>query len=181
MLFLYGDLGTTDDFMDFIDTVLTPLSNENVKWVQDVHSSICHFSSHEDLGGISELLHEILDDKIAAFFLFEVPFQFGMRMDTKLMNHLFDLTTDTGYFRIRENQDIDDEFLEWNKQQIQDLGFKDERFDFTEEDESPNDVRKIKQTYVEPLMMDAILDKIASKGIESLTVEEKKYLKNLSD
>jgi hypothetical protein len=181
MLFLYGNLGTTEDFSSFVDAIFESLTEDNVKFVQDSYSAICHFSSTEGLQDMTEFFSEIFDDHISAFFLFETPNMFGMRLDNNLTAHLFDLNADSGYHRFNHDHNIDEDFLRWNRKEIQNLGFSDFKDDFIDEEPSPNDIFRIKQTYVEPLRMDNILDKIATKGIESLTVEEKKYLKNLSD
>jgi hypothetical protein len=185
LLFLYGDLGNSDEFSHFVNALFEPLTDERVKWVQDRYSAICHFSSEENIESINEFFNYILDDRITVFLLLERPNRLGMKLDDRVANHLFDLKLNTGYFNpqslFRNQDDFDTNFVKWNQKEIEDLGFKDDFRDFTDEEDSPNDVRQIRRNYKQPLGMDEILDKIAAKGIESLTSEEKKYLKNLSD
>jgi hypothetical protein len=182
---LYGELGSTEEFIEFINSVFQSVTDENVKYVQDTYSAICHFSSLETIDSMSEFFNYIFDERIVAFFLMERPNKVGVRLESRLADHLFDLKISTGYNNPSDifgiNKNIDEEFIKWNRKQIDDLGVKDEKGGFNEEEESINDVRNIKQNYKEPLRMDMILDKIARSGIESLTSEEKKYLKNLSD
>lgn len=61
------------------------------------------------------------------------------------------------------------------------ITIEDEEYDEDEEEEEEDEIKKIierKNITVKPENLDTILDKIASKGIESLTKKEKQFLEN---
>jgi hypothetical protein len=168
-------------FSGFINSIFEPVSNESVKFVQDRSSAICHFSSWERLEALTEYFNYILGDEITAYVLLERPKSMGLRMEEQLYRHLMDLHSPGGGFGLMgRNDGLDEEFLKWSEKQIRDLNLEDNLHNPFEDEDGSSELRKIRERTGAPLTMDTILDKITLSGYESLSAEEKNYLKNLS-
>lgn len=184
ILFLYGDLGSTNDFLEYISPVLEPICRGNFKYIQDRYSSICYFSSPESIHELNDYLNWVFQEKVHTFIVMEEPKAYGLKMKEGMTDHLFSLNTDTGYGITLNEMVNDPDFISFHEKEIKKLmdEFSDEMLDFLpyDEEEEPDEIQRIRRNYKPKLRMDNILDKIGVEGIESLNEEEKKYLRKLS-
>lgn len=182
MLFLYGNLGNTIEFSNLITSIFKPITEGRLKFVQDKACAICHFTSKEKLEDLTKFFDDIFDDNISAFILIEKS-AFGFSMSDDMANHLFDLNQMTGYENYSKllTNPFEEDFLRWVDKTIIDLGVNEKFRDKIEDDDEGLDLSRIRASYKEPLRVDTILDKISISGYTSLNVEEKNFLKKISE
>lgn len=158
-------MGYWDDITEIITElieVLTPVTAgaRTIKYVHADNALICIFRSKEDFVEIDEYFENAFRDIVEVYILAPKTRNFGIRMEETLKHHLLS---------VKSVENKDGIVL----QNLKDLIKTKENIE-----QSTKEVRIPKKPVV--LDLDTILDKISAEGIDSLTPEEKSFLKDQS-
>ena len=166
LLFLLGEFKSINNpLTQIIDTLSFVIGTPYLKYVHHDNLIVAHFESYDTLEDIHFFLNTTLDDTILSYFLIPKPRKLGMRLDEELEQHLTDLKKNT----FKSDEKIIKEKLNKNINHINEVlhGYTD-KF-----------INKLKDKTIE-YNLDEILDKINQQGLETLTLEEKNFLDNIS-
>jgi|TARA_R110002012_G_scaffold313239_1_gene524678 hypothetical protein len=158
-------MGYWDDITDIITElieVLTPVTSgtRTIKYIHADNALICIFRSKEDFAEMNDYIESAFRDIVEVYILLPKTRNFGIRMEETLKRHLLSAQTP---------QNDDGVVL----QNLKELIKSDKN-----PEQSSDEVRIPKKPVV--LDLDTILDKISAEGIDSLTPEEKSFLKDQS-
>lgn len=154
-----------------------------LKFMHGPGSAIVSFRSKESLEDLQEYMNEHIPDFVMNYFFMVKPRKMGYRLPDGLEEHIFNLDKDTREIITNQDKIIDEyEILNQEDKDLYDIVKKvDDIFDEFLKD-IPNSVIEeaasvmLGEDQFEEYSIDSILDKIAEKGIESLTEREKNFL-----
>tara|TARA_Y100001938_G_scaffold133328_1_gene192566 strand:+ start:960 stop:1532 length:573 start_codon:yes stop_codon:yes gene_type:complete len=169
LLFILGNFLTSKpvhkDVNDIIEILSILLEGKSLKYIHHDNLIMAHFQSHEDIETIDNFLSENVSPDIFAYFLIPKPRKMGIRLDDDLQDHLMNLNKNTFSKDSSINKDyFSDDFLHISEVLS---SFKEDMM---------SEMKKHNKVEYDTFSVDDILDKINDSGIESLTVEEKKFL-----
>ncbi len=190
LLFLYGEYENTDKIIELIALQISNFTSNDsyVKYNYGGSNAVMFFESEFSFYELRDYVHLILENICSQYFLMEKPKGFYAYMPAELKLNLFNLTEDN----IKEKKDIEETKSEKNE-------FKNmfDAFDkfiintannfFDESNLSEEDMEKMfvnitnKMKGEKTPTIDEILDKISNKGIESLSLKERKILDKYSN
>jgi len=190
LLFLYGEYENTDKIIELIALQISNFTSNDsyVKYNYGGSNAVMFFESELSFYELRDYVHLILENICSQYFLMEKPKGFYAYMPAELKLNLFNLTEDN----IKEKKDIEETKSEKNE-------FKNmfDAFDkfiintannfFDESNLSEEDMEKMfvnitnKMKGEKTPTIDEILDKISNKGIESLSLKERKILDKYSN
>lgn len=192
LLFLYGEYENTDKIIELIALQISNFTSNDsyVKYNYGGSNAVMFFESEFSFYELRDYVHLILENICSQYFLMEKPKGLYAYMPAELKLNLFNLTEDN----IKEKKDIEETKNEKNE-------FKNmfDAFDkfiintansfFDESNLSEEDMErmfvnitnKMKGGKEDSPTIDEILDKISNKGIESLSLSERKILDEYSN
>jgi|688.fasta_scaffold267432_2 hypothetical protein len=173
MLFLYGDFAESEKITEDITLQLVTItSSEYLKFTYGEYGAAIHFRSKELFSELKEYIDMVFNDITDQYFLVEIKGNYDIKMPRKMKKDFLNID---GIVKKEEtrNGTIN---VEEEKNRINNIkNFSFEMFlPILDENEF---LRNRKQEIIEPTV-DEILDKIAEKGIQSLTESEKNILDN---
>lgn len=158
-------LGYWEDITQIITElieVLTPVTegSRTIKYVHADNALICIFRSREEFKEIDEYFENAFKEIVEVYILTPKSRNFGIRMESNLKKHLLS----------RKSSKNDKGMV---LQELKDL--------IKNKDKKEPSILKTRIIKKPPILdLDAILDKISAEGIDSLTPEEKTFLKEES-
>jgi hypothetical protein len=173
MLFLYGDFAESEKITEDITLQLVTItSSEYLKFTYGEYGAAIHFRSKELFSELKEYIDMVFNEITDQYFLVEIKGNYDIKMPRKMKKDFLNID---GIVKKEEtrNGTIN---VEEEKNRINNIkNFSFEMFlPILDENEF---LRNRKQEIIEPTV-DEILDKIAEKGIQSLTESEKNILDN---
>jgi hypothetical protein len=173
MLFLYGDFAESEKITEDITLQLVTItSSEYLKFTYGEYGAAIHFRSKELFSELKEYIDMVFNEITDQYFLVEIKGNYDIKMPRKMKKDFLNID---GIVKKEEtrNGTIN---VEEEKNRINNIkNFSFEMFlPILNENEF---LRNRKQEIIEPTV-DEILDKIAEKGIQSLTESEKNILDN---
>lgn len=175
ILFVYAQHPNQDEFVKGIAQDVSLVSDsDQIRYYYGPSSAIITFQSNDTVKEIHEFLGMIFDEQNIVHVL--LPYNtdnMSVGMSPENFKHLFNIDiTETKQEKETPVRNLSDE-----ETRDRLTSFINE-FSHEEEDDD-DEILAIKRKAV-PLNIDDILDKISSKGIESLTTQEKKFLEHYS-
>lgn len=182
MVILFGDFRRKEQKMSNIIYSISPLANsKNVRYVYSESNLIVHFTSDIEFLELKRLLDLGIHSECDLYLFFNYNEKFSVKMQPEIFNHLFDWN--------KESESVN---MDLRDNDISKLGVgpgsEEMNIIMTRMDFDPfmdlheklfKNPPKIKKNEL-PLDMDSILEKITTKGINSLTKREKEFLNNIS-
>jgi hypothetical protein len=164
LLIVIGDF-KSDEICKEIALTVTPLvDSPHLKFQSSKGALIFHFESEVDQSEIHDYIEGSLFDIVNTFILTEYTDNVSVSMPKELKEHLFDLENNSDDVSINVD-------LNQNRRNFDDL---------EEEDDFVALLLNEVKSKVKSPSLDQILDKIASKGVDSLTQFEKDTLDSYS-
>lgn len=174
MLFLYGDFAESEKITeDITSQLVTITSSEYLKFTYGEYGAAIHFRSKELFSELKEYMDMVFNDITDQYFLVEIKGNYDIKMPRKMKKDFLNID---GIVKKEETKNGAINVEEEKKNRINNIkNFSFEMFlPILDEDAFLRDMKKEKK---EPTV-DEILDKIAEKGIQSLTESEKNILDN---
>lgn len=182
IVILFGDFRRKEQKISNIIYSISPLANsKNVRYVYSESNLIVHFTSDIEFSELKRLLDLGIHSECDLYLFFNYSEKFSVKMQPEIFSHLFDWN--------KESESVN---MDLRDNDLSKLGFgpasEDINIIMTKMDFDPfmdiheklfKNPPKIKKNEL-PLDMDLILEKIATKGIDSLTKREKEFLNNIS-
>jgi hypothetical protein len=184
LLFMYGLWSDERMIIRTAQEFLLPIVESGfLKFMHGPGSSIVSFKSKETLEDLDAYLSEHIPDFVLNYFFMVKPRKMGYRLPGGLEEHIFNLDKDTSRV-IQSNEIKIDEYenLDEVDKELYDIVKKvDDIFDDFLKDIPNNIIEEAASVFLnedefEEYSVDSILDKIAEKGIDSLTEREKNFL-----
>jgi hypothetical protein len=180
LLFLYGEYENTDKIIELIALQISNFTSNDsyVKYNYGGSNAVMFFESEFSFYELRDYVHLILENICSQYFLMEKPKGLYAYMPAELKLNLFNLTEDN----IKEKKNIEETKNEKNESKTMFDAF--DNSNFSEEDMERmfvNITNKIRGGKEETPTIDEILDKISNKGIESLSLTERKILDEYSN
>jgi hypothetical protein len=181
LLFMFGGWIRLEDNIELYehikDVLESVLTTPELSFVTGEHTLIACIESTSSFNEIKDLLDEFLKAEIPAYFLMPKPRNLAYRLNPLLEEHLFSKK------KVKDFEapppEMIKELMEYFKKRAMDnLDFFENKMDleFMETFIKPHRTTPDHTKIVENLDIDAILDKINERGLESLTINEKKFL-----
>lgn len=192
LLFLYGEYENTDKIIELIALQISNFTSNDsyVKYNYGGSNAVMFFESEFSFYELRDYVHLILENICSQYFLMEKPKGLYAYMPAELKLNLFNLTEDN----IKEKKNIEETKNEKNESKTMFDAFDKfiintansffDESNFSEEDMERmfvNITNKIRGGKEETPTIDEILDKISNKGIESLSLTERKILDEYSN
>ena len=159
------------------DVLETILATPELSFVTGEHTLIACIESTSPLNEIKDLLDEFLKPEVPAYFLMPKPRNLAYRLNPILEKHLFSKRN------IKKedapNPEVLKELMEYFKKRAMDnLEFFEDKLDleFIEKISKEDLEDNFNRLENETLDIDSILDKINEEGLNSLTINEKRFL-----
>ena len=161
MLFLMGNFNDIEEILEEITNVIAiVMDSQHLRYIHHDNLIICNFESTAPLEEIDGFFDDTLTEVFESYFLILRPRRMGLRLDEEIEKHLFfnpkntppDKKQSKEIPRIKE---LMEGFVDHFQQAIR---------------------KKNRRTNFD---LDEVLDKISAKGLESLTPDEKHFLKNI--
>jgi len=174
MLFLYGDFAGSENITEDITLQLvTVTSSEYLKFTYGEYGAAIHFRSKEIFSELKEYIDMVFNDITDQYFLIEIKGNYDIKMPRKMKKDFLNID---GVIKKEETKNGTINVEEEKKNRINNI--KNISFEmFLPILDDNAFLRDKKQEKIEPTV-DEILDKIAEKGIKSLTESEKNILDN---
>jgi hypothetical protein len=172
--------------------IMPMVSSPTVKYYNNDFNLIYHFESKVKFNDLKSLIDDAISPFVGMYFLSGCTPNMSLGMPQGLYDYLFNLDNNdltppdmTSICNVNQEIEVDEEFMKSVKE-IQDIILSDMQQiesmdDF--DDDCDNDLARIvrKSEKMEKVpTLDNLLDKIATKGISSLTKEEKELLEQYS-
>ena len=168
LLFILGDFKDIKTSLNqIVSTLGFVIGGPYLKYVHHDNLILAHFESYDTLEDIHFYLNTTFDENILSYFLVHKPRKLGMRLDEELEKHLTNLRGNT----LKRDEDIVKEKLGENLYHINET-----LQEYTNQFINKAVNKSTKKTYT----LDEVLEKIYDKGIDSLTLDEKKFLDSVS-
>ena len=173
MLFLYGDFAESEKITEDITLqIVTITSSEYLKFTYGEYGAAIHFRSKELFSELKEYIDMVFNEITDQYFLVEIKGNYDIKMPRKMKKDFLNIDgivkkeeTRNGTINVEEEKNRINNIKNFSFEML--LPILDEN-EF---------LRNRKQEIIEPTV-DEILDKIAEKGIQSLTESEKNILDN---
>jgi|TARA_R110002020_G_scaffold131188_1_gene293446 hypothetical protein len=181
LLFMFGAWIRLEDNIELYehikDVLETILATPELSFVTGEHTLIACIESTSPLNEIKDLLDEFLKPEVPAYFLMPKPRNLAYRLNPILEKHLFSKRN------IKKedapNPEVLKELMEYFKKRAMDnLEFFEDKLDleFIEKISKEDLEDNFNRLENETLDIDSILDKINEEGLNSLTINEKRFL-----
>jgi hypothetical protein len=179
LLFIYSDFKGNEAKIKLITDSLAPIVvSPKLKFNYGNNSMIINFKTDLEFNELKEYVSEVISQIVNQYFLLNYSDKLSVSMPKDLYTHLFDLeneSVDTD-LDIREivpgKKGVGPNFSIFEKEFLLPLPISGTTFGFTIF--NPQEIIEEKSNYT----IDDILDKINKSGYDSLTEEEKNFLKN---
>jgi hypothetical protein len=174
MLFIYGDFAESENTTENITLQLVTItSSEYLKFTYGEYGAAIHFRSKESFSELKEYVDMVFNEITDQYFLVEIKGNYDIKMPRKMKKDFLNID---GVVKKEETKNGGINVEEEKKNRFNNI--KNISFEmFLPILEDSNFLSDIKKEIKEPTV-DEILDKIAEKGIESLTELEKNILDN---
>ena len=169
--------------------IMPMVSSPTVKYYNNDLNLIYHFESQTSFENLKLFIDDAVTPFVGMYFLTTCTSNMSLGMPSELYDYLFNLEDNgvtppnvSSICSPNQEIEVDEEFMKSVKE-IQDIIFSDMEemglMDDSEDDDLARIVRKSKKMDEVPTL-DNLLDKIANKGIGSLSKEEKELLEKYS-
>lgn len=169
--------------------IMPMVSSPTIKYYNNDLNLIYHFESQTSFEDLKLLVDDAITPFVGMYFLTTCTSNMSLGMPTELYDYLFNLEDNgvtppdaSSICSPSQEIEVDEEFMKSVKEihdqimlDMEEMGFMDD----SEEDDLARIVRKSKKMEEVPTL-DNLLDKIATKGIDSLSKEEKELLEQYS-
>ena len=167
LLSIFGQIKNDESGVERMAKQIVNISDsKNIKFSYGENSSIFHFKSNEDFFKLKQFIHSVVSSECIIYMLVPYEGEISCQMPTQIFEHLFDLEDDGIGFL--------DNYNNANPELQQDYDIINEILNLNNDDYEPIIIPE------KELSLDEILEKISSKGIESLTKKEKLTLNQYS-
>jgi len=180
LLFIYSDFKDNENKITLITDCLAPIVvSPKLKFNYGDNSMIINFKTDLEFNELKDYVSEVIGLLVNQYFLLNYSDKLSVSMPKELYNHLFDLENETENIDLEtrtpipEKKGVGSNFAIFESKFSLPLSMSGATLGitiFTQEDE-------IKTNNVN-YTIDEILDKINKAGYESLTDDEKNFLKN---
>ena len=181
LLVCFGEFRNNEKMIRKIaDSIMPVVSSANVKYYNNDLNIIYHFRSNQKFSDLKTFIDHGVTDYVGMYFLFTCNNSVSLGMPTDIYEYLFDLESDSAppdmtKFNLSADQESDIEEID---ARLREMLNPDNLF----LDDDENDLARIlsNKEKEEIPSLDALLDKISTNGMGSLTKKEKEILEMYS-
>lgn len=189
MLFIFGDYKNGEKYIESIMSEFTPIiTTDYLKFVWGDYGVVVHFKSDLNFNDLSEFVSIQLEMMVDQYFLLEKTDNVSAFGPEEIVGYVLDLDSNLKRpepTQVKDEQEREEELNRIIEYFMSNMSEEENgmTFDMDDDDLDDDEIKRIQLSNIQnkSLTLDQILDKIAEKGIKSLSKKEKQQLEKYAD